>query len=145
MSRVASTNVFEALSKPKSKPSSKDDEPGPAPPPRKGGLSTASSRLNVGDWADSDDDGGFHAAPSWADEVRVWGGASGDVGAPNASGVGRNGRGWSWAAAGQLLLLRRARPPERERERFFPSAARSVFLSRFPHAQCPIPHPTHTH
>jgi hypothetical protein len=144
MSRVASTNVFEALSKPKSKPSSKDDEPGPAPPPRKGGLSTASSRLNVGDWADSDDDGGFHAAPSWADEVRVWGGASGDVGAPNASGVGRNGRGWPGAAAGQLLLLRRARPPERERV-LFPSAARSFFsLSFSSRSQCPFPTP-HTH
>ena len=67
MSRVASTNVFEALAKPKA---SKDDEAGPAPPPRKGGLSAASSRLNVGDWADHSDDDGFHAAPSWADEVR---------------------------------------------------------------------------
>jgi len=69
MSRVASTNVFEALTK--RKPSKEEDAP-PPPPPRHGKLSTASSRLNVGDWADSDDaeDGFHHPTPAWADVVR---------------------------------------------------------------------------
>jgi hypothetical protein len=78
MSRVASTNVFEALTKRKPS-SSKEDEAAtaaPPPPPRHGKLSTASSRLNVGDWADSDeaDDGFHHPAPAWADEVSWRGG-----------------------------------------------------------------------
>ena len=63
MSKVASTNVFEALSRSKAKAasSSKEEEAGegPAPPLQKGKLSTASSRLNC--WADSDEEGGGNA------------------------------------------------------------------------------------